>query len=248
MATPSTFYTRDGNPFHPAMVLAYLCEQDDLNDRLLFHFNPTTYKFTKESTYESDLTHNDFVESLNHKTSKGLEVNFELFLNELDAPRKIQRSVEDSIGWLINRMGPTEKGKKPSGSWLDTAARSAANGARQTSPAPVLILVGLRNIFTCVLTKVEVTSQVQRPNTLPSTNSASTTKAVQSQNADLATPTFTPLFNASTAAALARGQSLQPFPFRNGEGGFLGPSQKKPGDIIRATVNVSLKEFVPSPV
>lgn len=248
MATPSTFYTRDGNPFHPAMVVAYLCEQDDLNNRLLFHFNPTSYTFSKEATYESDLTHNDFVESLNHKTSKALEVNFELFLNELDAPRKIQRSVEDSIGWMMNRMSPTEKGApRPSG-WLDTASRAAANGSKQTSPAPVLILVGLRNIFTCVLTKVEVKSIAQRPNTLPSTNSASTTRAVQSQNADLATPTFNPSFSASTAAALARGQNLQPFPFRNGEGGFLGPSQKKPGDIIRATVNVSLKEFVPSPV
>jgi hypothetical protein len=248
MPTPQNFFTTDGNPFHPPMVLGYLCEKDDLNERLLFHFNPTSYKFKKSATYDTDLTHNDFVESLYFKYSKALEVTFELFLNEIDQPRRIQRSVEDSIGWLMNRMGPTEKNKKPRGNWLDVAARAAQNGAKQTEPPPALLLVGLRDPFQCVITDVEVESILQRPNALPRSNSSKIRKAVAAFNADSSTSAFTARFDPEVAAAMARGARLQPFPFRRGEGGFLGPSLKKPGDITRAKVNVTLKEFIPSPV
>lgn len=248
MATPQNFFTTDGNPLRPAMVVGYFAEKDDLNERLLFHFNPTTYRFKKSATWDSDLTHNDFVESIYFKWSKAMEITFTLFLNELDQPRQIQRSVEASIGWLMNRMGPTEKGKKPGGNWLDVAARAAQNGAKQTEAPGALVLVGLRDIFTCVITDVEVRSIFQRPNALPGPASARARKGVQSLNADRANANFTPRFNAQTAAAIARGQNLQPFPFRKGEGGFVGESVKKPGDIIRAEVDVTLKEFIPSPV
>lgn len=241
MVTPQNFFTSNGNPLRPAMVLGYFCEKNDLNERLLFHFNPTSYTFKKSATWDSDLTHNDFVESIYFKWSKAMEVTFTLFLNELDQPRQIQRSVEASIGWLMNRMAPTEKGKKPSGNWLDIAARAAQNGSKQTEAPGALLLVGLRDIFTCVVTDVTVRSIFQRPNSLPtSAVSPKVLKGVQTLNADRATTTFTPRFDATMAASIARGQNLQPFPFRKGEGGFVGESVKKPGDIIRAEVDVTL--------
>lgn len=234
MATP-TFFVVDGNPRHPAQVIGYLAEKNSLNQRLIFHWNPTSFKFKKTAEYDSIGTNNFYIESLTPKLSKAIECTFELFLNEWDQPRAIQQSVEASIGWLVQRMGPS---RTPRGTnWLDAASRAVQAGGGSPVPAPVLVLVGLRDVFTCVLTDLEITSTIQRPN-VPSRNAQTST----TNQALLATATTGQKIK---AAALARTAGGGTAPFNTN---YALRTTPKPGDLVRATLQVTLKEWVPSPI
>lgn len=249
MATPSFFVT-DGNPRHPAQIIGYLAEKDNLNERFIFHWNPTSFRFKKTTEWTSLATKNYFIESLTFYGSKGLECTFELFLNEWDQHRAIQRPVEGAIGWLINRMGPVQKGAPRGNNWLDAAARAVQNHANQTADPPVLVFVGLRDVFTCVLTDVDITSAIQRPNVTPRSGSKTSGPGQRIAGQDR-TATAQALEKAATTgykiqqAALRRtaGGGTQPFN-RN----YAARMSPKPGDIVRATVQVTLKEFVPAQI
>ncbi len=247
--TPTTFYVTDGNPLHPAMVIGYFYTaqiQDNggiipnQNDRLFFHWNPTSYTFKKSTEYDPIPTKGFFIESLQFKQSNAIVCSFELFLNEWDQQRQIQMSCEASIGWLISRMmpapssSPNVPGQRGS-NWLNLASSLVARGTDQLDRVPVLILMGLRDPFTCVLTDVEIVSAIQRPNTVP----RPTQKSAVTQALTKAAATG----SAIQQAALQRtaGSGTQPFNRK-----YFQATAPKPGDIVRATVKVTLKEWVPS--
>lgn len=238
MATP-TFFVTDDNPRHPASIIGYLAEKDNLNERLIFHWNPTSFKFKKSTQWDSLATKNYFIESLTFAGSKGIECTFELFLNEWDQHRAVQRSVEASIGWLVNRMGPVQKGVPRGNNWLDAAARAVQNHANQTADPPVLVMVGLRNIFTCVLTDLEVTSSIQRPNVVGFKAQARAVRQAQLRGSG----TVNAARIAIQALNRTAGGGTQPFN-RN----YASREAPKPGDLVRASVQVTLKEFVPAQI
>jgi hypothetical protein len=245
-----------GGGFHPAQVRGSLYERDNIDQTLTFHYNPTEMTFEKEADYVEESTRNDYIQTLTLQKVHGLVVKFDLFLDEWDPVRVIDRSVESSLGWLFNRMGPAAKdeaasdgtiagGNGRSGSWLDFAQRMASReSGTDTVGSPVLVLGGMRTPFTCLLTKCSAKALLRRPNVVPAVSPllGSQQQMIQAQirATTVRGPWGVPLQAQSTSSF----QNAQDKISEKAVSAYLDP---KPGDIVRAVVSVTLREFVGAP-
>lgn len=143
---------------------ASLVELKNDSDSLEFHWNPTSYTISKSSSW-SETSVDQGTPTVSWSGSSLTKVSFELLLNDIAQPHKIQRSTEDSIQWLYDRLRARTEG---------AASRTTAQESRNLpwlgirnfkarSAPPVLVLFGLGKPFVCVLEFANVTTIFQAP-------------------------------------------------------------------------------------
>lgn len=189
---------------------ATLVELDNPDEFLELHWDPSSYQIGKAARWAGNKVEGG-TDTLNYSGCDVTKISMELLFDQVDIRHNIQRSVEDSIGWLFNRLRPRNAGllgrrgktSREGQQWLGIRDPSAA-----IAP-PVLVFFGLRDGFVCVLDSVKVKTVFQAPPGIrPAANNADERFPTQRLNARLA------------------------------------PS----GEIRRARVNVTLKEYVNVPL
>jgi len=138
---------------HPRQTKMRIQERDNPGAFLLVHFNPTEWSDAKEVDYEEVEVPGRGTETVQFKMGKPREISMTLFLNEWGQNHRIQKSVEESIEWLRDKQVP--KGGSEGGLF----------GWGAVEPAPPILQLVWREVFTCVLTSVHVTRQKMRPAT-----------------------------------------------------------------------------------
>ncbi len=138
---------------HPRQTKMRIQERDNPGSFLLVHFNPTEWSDAKEVDYEEVEVPGRKTETVQFKMGKPREITMTLFLNEWGQNHRIQKSVEESIEWLRDKQVP--KGGSEGGLF----------GWGAVEPAPPILQLVWREVFTCVLTSVRVTRQKMRPAT-----------------------------------------------------------------------------------
>lgn len=144
---------------------ATLLERNNPEEFLEFHWDPTSYNIGKTAKWNSTGVEGG-TDIFNWGGSSPTVVTFDAFFDEVDVRHKHQRSVEDSMAWLFNRLRSREKkfaaprfGKysKPREKWLnlsDPEARAAP---------PIMVFFGLRDGFECLLTSARIKTGFQAP-------------------------------------------------------------------------------------
>lgn len=143
---------------------ATLVEYENPEEYLEFHWDPSSYDLSKSAKWTSSAVEGG-TDTLAYSGTDAMVVSCELLFDEVDVRHSIQRSVEDSIAWLVNRTrprsaelvgrsGPTSRPGEP---WLNLRDPQAP------AAPPVLVLFGLRDGFICVLERVKVTTVFQAP-------------------------------------------------------------------------------------
>jgi hypothetical protein len=217
-------------PRRPA-IRANLVERDNEDEFLEFHWNPTSYKIKKSSSWKENAVQKGHPTL--EWTGVGLtEVTFEALFNNIAQPHAIQRSVEGSLQWLFDRLRPRSK--------EDAAKRQGRAGRvlpwmnlrdpKASQAPPVLVLFGVSRPFTCVLANVDVTTVFQGQN--PYGSSPVRSNPVNPLSGGTSSRTYGLPSNADA--------------LQNPLGDPLNLANELDA-ISRATVNITLKEYVLDP-
>lgn len=162
---------------HPRQTKMRLQERDKPASFLLVHFNPSEWTDNKEVEYEDVEVSGRATQTAQFTIGKPREIQLTLFVNEWGQNHRLQMGVEETIAWLREKQVPRATG--------------------DNDPAPPIMQLVWREVFTCVITAVNVTRQAMRP----------------------------------ASAAVGTGP---------------GGAPRKEFDAIRASVEVSLREFIES--
>jgi len=120
-------------------------------DALIFHYNPTEIIDNKSVDYSDEEVDGVNVPSAVYSKGSPRIMPMTLFFNQFGQGAKpIDLSVEDSIAWLRASMEPTGQSTNPE--------------EFETAP-PILELVW-REVFTCVLTRCDVTRTIMNPSSM----------------------------------------------------------------------------------
>lgn len=208
---------------------ASLVELDNPAELLEFHWDPTSYDISKEANWDSKQPKGG-TEIFNYGGCSATVINFSMFLNDIGQPHKTQRSVEDSIEWLFSRLRPRDEALvesrnrtlnlTPNRRWL--SQRDPTAGAIP----PILVLFGLRDGFECVLTGCRVRTIFQAPPFLGGDT-----------RPDRASQAVLPAFRIPLRTPTAQD-------FERVAAGIRAQGGKA---ILRATIAITLKEYVKAP-
>jgi len=159
---------------------ATLVERDNPEEYLEFHWDPTTIDISKSARWSSGpVTGGTDIQEWN---GTGLtNVSFEMFLNDIANPHETQRTVEESLEWLYNRLRSRDKqlktaqGRQPQvGRWL------SVHDAKAGIAPPILVFFGLSHGFECTLTRASTKTQFQRPFSQTTMNRSAITRCTVS--------------------------------------------------------------------
>lgn len=143
---------------------ATLVERENPEELLEFHWDPTSYNIGKEANW--DFKAPTAGTAIAEYTGCGPTiVSFDMFLNDIGQPHKTQRSVEDSIEWLWNRLRPRSEEAVKRRGFDRTRNRRWISQHDPTAPKrpPILVLFGLRDGFECVMTSCRLRTIFQAP-------------------------------------------------------------------------------------
>jgi hypothetical protein len=161
------------------MIVAQLVEVGSTEAPLSFHYNPTTYKIARSVKFDEEESSNSRRTSLQWVKTNVTTVTFKAFLDQFDSNQDVdrlipaRRSVESSLGWLMNRLNARIHGTNPGGSeqsFLLAAsnnwrAASRFNADDDIRPPSILIFTGLGGNFVCRMQSCSIGTQMQDPGT-----------------------------------------------------------------------------------
>jgi hypothetical protein len=141
---------------------ASLVERDNGNELLEFHWNPSSYKIGKKAAWTDKAVPGGHP-TLEYKGVSLTKISFELLLNNVGNHHTIDRSVEDSLQWLFDRLRPRTKedvDRKPGLAPRNLPWLGIRNLSAKAIP-PILVLFGVSKPFVCVLESVDVVTIFQ---------------------------------------------------------------------------------------
>jgi hypothetical protein len=144
---------------------ATLQERDNPAEFFEFHWDPTTYKIGKTAKWNADSVEGG-TDIFSYSGCTPTVVSFELFLNDIGQPHKTQRTVENSLAWLMNRLRPRSEEAVTRRGITDPSRRQRWPNVRDPSAGkspPILVLFGMRDQFECVLASVDIVTEFQAP-------------------------------------------------------------------------------------
>ena len=144
---------------------ATLIERDNPDEFLEFHWDPTSYNISKTGKWNSEGVEGG-TDIFNWSGSSPTAITFDAFFDEVDIRHKHQRTVEDSMAWLFNRLRSRDKKfaaprfgrySRRLEKWLNV------RDPESRAPPPIMVFFGLRDGFECVLLSARIKTVFQAP-------------------------------------------------------------------------------------